>query len=148
VLHTLRCTSHCICSLFSTLRHSNLLFSSLHQCSRKLAYCPSHPTPLLSSPSPIPYNLEGKVSRLSYESPRIVLLKMLDGAAATLRTNFFNEDRYALSLRVSLSHTDSDFDSAVNLNLLLRSPPSNLNVLNVHHSRPVASRFIRYTLLS
>ena len=44
----------------------------------------------------------GKISRLSYESPRTVLLKMLDGTAATLRTNFFNDDRYALSLRVTL----------------------------------------------
>jgi hypothetical protein len=44
----------------------------------------------------------GKISRLSYESPRTVLLKMLDGTAATLRTNFFNDDRYALSLRVIL----------------------------------------------
>ena len=42
----------------------------------------------------------GKISRLSYESPRTILLKMLDGTAATLRTNFFNDDRYALSLRV------------------------------------------------
>ena len=52
--------------------------------------------------SMIPYYIvfTGKISRLSYESPRTVLLKMLDGTAATLRTNFFNDDRYALSLRV------------------------------------------------
>jgi hypothetical protein len=131
----LRCTAHLISSLFSTIHHSALLGSS-------------HPTPLLSSPSPIlSSHLEGKVSRLSYESPRIVLLKMLDGTAATLRTNFFNEDRYALSLRVSLSHADTDTDphadtdsdSAVNLNLLLSSLPSNLTLLHAHHSHPVPS---------
>ena len=49
------------------------------------------------------FSVTGKISRLQYESPRTVLLKMLDGTAATLRTNFFNEDRYALSLRVRYS---------------------------------------------
>ena len=109
-------------------------------------------TPHLSShllPHPIPSSeLEGKVSRLSYESPRIVLLKMLDGTAATLRTNFFNEDRYALSLRVSLSHSDTDTDtnggsdsdidsyadSAVNRILLFSTPASTLALLNARYS--------------
>ena len=45
-------------------------------------------------------SLLGKVSRLNYEFSRTILLKMLDATAATLKTNFFNEDRYALSLRV------------------------------------------------
>jgi NAD-specific glutamate dehydrogenase len=78
---------------------------------------------------------------------------MLDGTAATLRTNFFNEDRYALSLRVSFSHTDtdphadSDSDSAVNLNLLLSSLPSNLTLLNAHHSRSVPSHKVHPSIM-
>eukprot|EP00596_Hydrurales_sp_CCMP1899_P000433 CAMPEP_0119043108 /NCGR_PEP_ID=MMETSP1177-20130426/17647_1 /TAXON_ID=2985 /ORGANISM="Ochromonas sp, Strain CCMP1899" /LENGTH=989 /DNA_ID=CAMNT_0007010475 /DNA_START=132 /DNA_END=3098 /DNA_ORIENTATION=- len=48
-------------------------------------------------------DIRSHICMLSFDSPRTVLLKMLDGTAAALRTNFFNEDRYALSLRIDPS---------------------------------------------
>lgn len=45
--------------------------------------------------------IRGKLPTLSSESAKILLGKMLDAVHATLRTNFYNEDRYALSLRVA-----------------------------------------------
>lgn len=47
--------------------------------------------------------IRGKIKGILLDSPRIVLDKMLDAVQATLRTNFYNEDRYALSLRLSPS---------------------------------------------
>jgi glutamate dehydrogenase len=44
--------------------------------------------------------IRGKLSTLPNESSKILVGKMLDAVHATLRTNFFNADRYALSLRV------------------------------------------------
>lgn len=44
--------------------------------------------------------LKVRISELHLESARTLLLKMLEAVESTLRTNFFNDDRYALSLRV------------------------------------------------
>lgn len=45
-------------------------------------------------------DIQNKVSRLHHEPARVLLLKMLDTVKLTLRTNYYNEDRYALSMRV------------------------------------------------
>lgn len=44
--------------------------------------------------------IENKIDKLPHPSSKIVLNKMLDAIKVTLRTNFYNEDRYALSMRV------------------------------------------------
>jgi len=44
-----------------------------------------------------------KITRLHHEPARILLLKMLEAVKSTLRTNFYNPDRYALSLRINPS---------------------------------------------
>jgi len=44
--------------------------------------------------------IQNKASRLHHEAARVLLLKMLEAVRLTLRTNFYNEDRYALSLRI------------------------------------------------
>ena len=44
--------------------------------------------------------IEAKIQILQNESSRTLLLKLLDAVQKTLRTNFFNNGRYALSLRV------------------------------------------------
>ena len=47
------------------------------------------------------YNdLNVKIGRLHHEAARNLLLKMLETVANTLRTNFYNENRYALSFRI------------------------------------------------
>lgn len=46
-------------------------------------------------------DLSFKIGRLHHEPARNLLLKMLETVACTLRTNFYNENRYALSLRVN-----------------------------------------------
>lgn len=45
-------------------------------------------------------DLTTKISRLHHEAARNLLLKMLDTVKGTLRTNFYCENRYALSLRL------------------------------------------------
>jgi len=45
--------------------------------------------------------LQAKISRLQHEAARLVLLKMLEAVRATLRTNYYHADRYALGLRVN-----------------------------------------------
>lgn len=45
--------------------------------------------------------LLSKISRLHHDAGRILLQKMLETVRLTLRTNFYNQDRYALSLRVN-----------------------------------------------
>jgi len=45
-------------------------------------------------------DIQNKVARLHHEPARVLLLKMLDTVKLTLRTNFYNEDRYALSMRI------------------------------------------------
>ena len=47
--------------------------------------------------------LHTKIARLHHEPARVLLLRLLDAVRLTLRTNFFNKDRYALSLRVNPS---------------------------------------------
>ena len=47
--------------------------------------------------------LREKIDRLTNDSARVVLVKLLSAVTATLRTNVFNEDRYALSLRLDPS---------------------------------------------
>lgn len=42
-----------------------------------------------------------RISQLHLQEARNLLLKMLEAVKLTLRTNFFNENRYALSLRVN-----------------------------------------------
>jgi len=44
--------------------------------------------------------LVSKIDKLPHPSSRVVLLKMVDAVKSILRTNFYNEDRYALSFRV------------------------------------------------
>lgn len=44
--------------------------------------------------------IRAKCQRLHLESARILLSEMLDATGKSLRTNFFNEGRYALSIRV------------------------------------------------
>lgn len=44
--------------------------------------------------------IRSKIKGIQFDGPRRLLDKMLDGVQATLRTNFYNEDRYALSLRL------------------------------------------------
>lgn len=47
------------------------------------------------------YNLlHAKISKIPYDNPRILLLKMLEAVQLTLRTNFYNNNRYALSMRI------------------------------------------------
>lgn len=45
-------------------------------------------------------NISIKISLVQNDAVALVLTKMLQSVHATLRTNFYNEDRYALSLRV------------------------------------------------
>jgi glutamate dehydrogenase len=54
-------------------------------------------------------DLKTKISRLHHEPARILLNKLLEAVRATLRTNFYNEDRYALDVRVhpSIMHEPS-----------------------------------------
>jgi glutamate dehydrogenase len=54
-------------------------------------------------------DLKTKISRLHHEPARILLNKLLEAVRATLRTNFYNEDRYALAVRVhpSIMHEPS-----------------------------------------
>lgn len=44
--------------------------------------------------------IQAKISVLHFEAARVLLLKMLETTRLTLRTNFFNKGRFALSLRV------------------------------------------------
>ncbi len=44
--------------------------------------------------------IASKINRLQDEAARTVLSKMLDAVKASLRTNFFHEDRYALGIKV------------------------------------------------
>lgn len=45
-------------------------------------------------------SIRAKSNNLQLDTVKLVLDKMMDGVAATLRTNVYNEDRYALSLRL------------------------------------------------
>ena len=54
--------------------------------------------------------LEEKIQVLQNDVARATLQKMLAAIKATLRTNFFNEDRYALSLRVDPSIMSANND--------------------------------------
>ena len=59
------------------------------------------PQPISESTFTNEYNdLSTKISRLHLESARILLAKFLDAVKLTLRTNYFNENRYGLGLRV------------------------------------------------
>lgn len=49
-------------------------------------------------------NVAASIARQPSEMPRVVLNKMLDGVCATLRTNFFLPDRFALCLRIDPSY--------------------------------------------
>lgn len=42
-----------------------------------------------------------RIDRILNEDAKTILLKLVDGVSATLRTNFYNRDRYALGLRVN-----------------------------------------------
>ena len=44
--------------------------------------------------------IRAKIAGVQVESARRLLTRMLDGVHATLRTNYYNDDRYALSLRL------------------------------------------------
>jgi glutamate dehydrogenase len=44
--------------------------------------------------------IRGKIDTLQVETAKRLLTRMIDAVQATLRTNFFNEDRYALSMRL------------------------------------------------
>lgn len=44
--------------------------------------------------------IQSRLARLQREEARFALQKMLDAVKYTLKTNFYNDDRYALSLRV------------------------------------------------
>lgn len=54
--------------------------------------------------------IQTKINLLQVDSSRMALSKMLDAVKATLRTNFHNDNRYALSLRVDPSIMSSTAD--------------------------------------
>lgn len=45
--------------------------------------------------------IKSKIDEVHLESAKLLLTKMLDAVHATLRTNFFNSERYALSVRIN-----------------------------------------------
>lgn len=47
--------------------------------------------------------IKNKINVLQFDAAKILLNKMLEGVSCTLRTNFYNEDRYALSFRLDPS---------------------------------------------
>jgi len=55
--------------------------------------------------------LRVRLKRVQEETARIALLKMVDAVEATLRTNFFVPDRYALALRLDPSLMIADGDT-------------------------------------
>lgn len=44
--------------------------------------------------------IKTRIAAIGFENVRLLLTKMLESVHCTLRTNFYNEDRYALSLRL------------------------------------------------
>jgi len=53
-------------------------------------------------------DIQRSIDVLQHENPKLVLNKMLAAVGKTLRTNFYNEDRYALSMRIHPSVMASD----------------------------------------